>query len=82
MSSDMSQEIVGVFAKISASCDQLADAVEDENKKAAMRALVKCAMANIHLCRLKGIEQFGIEPVFQKDEEEEFKSKLLDLLAQ
>ena len=81
MSSNMPQEILGVFVKISASCDQLVDAVEDENKKAAMKALVKCAMANIHLCRLDGIDKLGVEVVLDEDEEKEFKSKLLDLLT-
>ena len=78
----MPQEIVGVFVKMASSCEQLSDAVEDKNKKAVLRALVKCAMANMHLFRLEGMDKFGIEIVLNEEDEEEFRKELTELLGQ
>lgn len=67
---------------MASSCEQLADAVEDENKKAVLKALIKCAMSNMHLFRLEGMDKLGIELILSEDDEEEFKNKLTELLGQ
>ena len=77
----MPQEIVGIFMKMASSCDQLSDAVEDKNKKGALRALIKCAMSNMHLFRLEGMNKFGIELILHEDDEEKFKKELTELLG-
>ena len=77
----MSKEIGGVFVKMASSCEQLSDAVEDKNKKTALRALIKCAMANMHLFRLEGMDKLGLELILSKDDEEKFKKELTELLG-
>ena len=77
----MPPEGLGIFMKMASSCDQLSDAVEDKNKKAALRALIKCAMSNMHLFRLEGMEKLGIEIVLNEEDEEKFKKDLTELLG-
>ena len=78
----MPQEGLGVFVKMASSCEQLADAVEDKNKKSALKALIKCAMSNMHLFRLEGMDKLGIEIVLNEEDEEKFKNELTELLGQ
>lgn len=82
MSSGMPPEGLGIFVKMASSCEQLSDAVEDKNKKAALRALIKCAMSNMHLFRLEGMDKLGIELILFEEDEEKFKNELTELLGQ
>ena len=76
----MPEEVMKFMVGVSSGCDQLVDAVDDENRKSAIKALVKCAMGCMALTSVPGFDRLGIERPLGEGEEDEFKEKLLKLV--
>ena len=80
MGSDTSEEGKRTILKMIACCERLVDAVEEENKTAAMEALKECAAINIRMLQIMpNADALGAYHIFNVKEIVEFRKKLTSL---